>query len=262
MAEHLRLINTTADPPPIADFAMTDTAADILRTLRLVRGMGGASFTKIAGAPGVGKTKTLRQFEAEAAGDVMLHTVAAGEGKPFNIASALFRRWWPDFEVRGQELSAVRSILARWIGKGRVLIIDEAQGLEHRSPKSGTSRDALDWLRALAEEGEFALVLCGDLALEAAVGHMPQLQSRLDRPVIVRRATARDVAAVAALHGLTDPKALAILTAAAGFKGGLRNVARIVRLARMFAGEGPVEPSHLAAAAAEHGLAPGKGSAA
>src|SRR5690606_28627161 len=117
----------------------------------LIRSLDGPAVTMIAGAPGVGKTLALQHFVATEGHDALYASVAQGEGKPFCIAVSLLRLFWDD--VRGMSLAHARGRLAGYIGKGRVLVVDEAQYL---------TAEGAEWLRALAETAGCDLVLCGD----------------------------------------------------------------------------------------------------
>jgi DNA transposition AAA+ family ATPase len=240
-----------ARPEP-AGFVMTETAQDILCSLRLLRTLPEPGITMIAGAPGVGKTRALRRF-AEEAPRVMLHTVAAGEGKPWNIMCALMSRHDP--KPNSRDLTESRLRLASYIGAGHILVVDEAQTLELRDSRAAANRDSFEWLRALAEDGELSLVLCGDLALAEAVAKLPQLQSRLRRPLVIRSVPEADVAALAASHGIAGPKELRFLASLSRQMGSLRNVTSVAQLASVYAGRERPDLSHLAAAAATLKLA-------
>ena len=89
MAEHLRLANAGFEKREIGDWAETETALDILRTLDLMRGSERPSLTLIAGAPGTGKTSAARRFRAQAGETAFYVQAARGEGTPWNLANVL-----------------------------------------------------------------------------------------------------------------------------------------------------------------------------
>ena len=97
----------------------------------------------------------------------------------------------------------------------------------------------------MCEEAGCDLALVGDLALERTVRAIPQLWSRIARPVIVRAAGRDDAAELAREAGVADSASLRALCAVAGLAGGLRNVRKVLDLAPVFAGEGPVEAGHM-----------------
>lgn len=136
-AEHLRLAKAGEALPQRGrdGFAMTETARNILRSLDLVRDIGGAAMTMIAGAPGVGKTKAVKHF-AEQLGDRCIYFPAVcGEGTPGPLRTAL------PVSGMGREtfktVSEAREILRDDIGPERVLIVDEAQYLDQKPKYSG-----------------------------------------------------------------------------------------------------------------------------
>ena len=247
MAQHLRIANPEAIPRQLEDWADTETALDIRRSLDLVRVADRPSMTMIAGAPGTGKTSAVQRF-CEAQGDKALYIAAArGEGTAWNFAHALANLWGyskPTFNCHAE----AREKIAQSIGNTRVLVVDEAQYLHQRNRKTGQTGEAFEWLRATAETGGFDLVLCGDLSLPRAIADMPQLQSRLLRPVVVRQVSRADVAAVVEATAFCDPRSIDALHAIAKLPGGLRNVQNVTRLALLFAGTETPRPDHLKAA--------------
>ena len=67
----------------------TATAADILLSIDLIRSIEGSALTMIAGAPGVGKTRTLRHY-CDAMGDkAVLSYGRAGRGEPLQSGHGL-----------------------------------------------------------------------------------------------------------------------------------------------------------------------------
>lgn len=62
MAEKLKLISTEAARPVLPRFMQTETAADILHSLRVVYQNPGDAVGLICGAPGVGKSRAVQHF--------------------------------------------------------------------------------------------------------------------------------------------------------------------------------------------------------
>lgn len=245
MAELLRIANAQSRPRRQGDFVETETARDIYRSLDLVRTLPGPALTIISGAPGVGKTRCLRQFCASEGFDAIFLSIASGEGKPFAAAENLLRLY--NVRAIGKSLAECRNILVDYIGLGRVLILDDAHFLD---------QDAAEWVRALAEEGGFDLVLSGGLGLAALVNRVPQLQSRMLRPVIVKSVSRADVAELVAGSSFDHSRGIDTLHAVATLKGGLRNVEKALQLSDLFAGTGVADMGHLEAAIADLKLAP------
>lgn len=217
----------------------TETARDILMSLNLVRSIKGGAMTMIAGAPGVGKTHTLKHFAAKEGDDALLLTIAPNEGTPFSLAFSVIRLFSETQKANGSPLPGLRKLAAEMIGSRRVLIIDEGQYL--------TSEGA-EWLRTMADDGRFDLVFCGDLALLSLINPIPQLNSRMRRPVVIKSVSRVDVATLVEGTAFTGSEVVTELLSVAQRKGGLRNVENVLRLAILFAGQDHPNLSHLKAA--------------
>jgi DNA transposition AAA+ family ATPase len=127
-------------------------------------------------------------------------------------------------------------LLASYNGPSRIFLIDEAQHL---------SDGALEWVRGLCEEVGCKLVFSGNEALVGRFDRQKQLASRLVRPVQIRRVSDLDAETLGLAHGIKDRAALALLRAIAPKKGGLRNVANVIDLARLYAGANEAEGQHV-----------------
>ena len=126
MAE-LKLISPSAMAPAPGEFTETETSGSILRCLHHVRANAGEDIGLICGAPGIGKTETIRHFAASTP-DVFLHKAVADEGGTWNTANALcYSLGGPMPSAR--RLDESRYHIARRIREGGMLIIDEAQFL-------------------------------------------------------------------------------------------------------------------------------------
>ena len=110
----------------------------------------------------------------------------AGEASPWSLAFGLMRALdmgQAEPPPSGRRPAADR----RDDGRGRHA--DRGRGAEPgspRNPRGGASFGSLEWLRAMAEDGCISLVLSGDLRLADAMAQLPQLRSRMRRPVVVR----------------------------------------------------------------------------
>ncbi|MFK7753679.1 MAG: AAA family ATPase [Sedimentitalea sp.] len=159
-----------------------ETAQDMLRSPTLIRKKPGC-LTMIAAVPGAGKTQTIQPYVQET-GAWIVHTATAGEGKIWDIVSALVEQ----LDMGGpnsRRLKEGRARIAAEIGE-RLLTIDEARYLAFKNPRFGTIYETYEWLRAMAEQGGFSISFCGDLALLKAVDYLLQLRRRRVRPVVVR----------------------------------------------------------------------------
>lgn len=247
MAEIVAIANAKARPRRAGGYVDTPTAQDMRRALDLVRAKQGPSMTMIAGAPGVGKTRAVQEFCASEGYDAFYLCVARGEGRPSAIADNILSTFGQ--VANGMSLSKMREAVERYIGAGRVLVVDEAQHL---------TDDGIEWLRAACESGGFDLVFAGDLALVRRVNGLPQLQRRMLRPVIVEGVTREDVEAFVAESPFAGSStAVDALFAIARVRGGnLGNVENVLLRAQLFAGSGVPTHEHLRAAIVDMKLAP------
>ncbi|WP_439570311.1 AAA family ATPase [Roseovarius mucosus] len=211
--------------------------------------------TMIAGAPGIGKSLTVKRFCDQLCGEGVYIQAARGEGTVWNFAHSLANLWGyskPTFSC----VSEARDRFADYIPAGSILFVDEAQYLNQRNRKNGQVGEAFEWLRATAETGGFKLVFCGDMSLVPVIESMPQLQSRMLRPVIVAKVSRGDVAAMVVNTAFHNEAAIDALHAVARMKGGLRNVENVTRIAQLFAGGGDPGLDHLKAAIVDMKLSP------
>ncbi|MGG7567738.1 AAA family ATPase [Rhodovulum sp. DZ06] len=258
MAEVVRLGKPEA--PPQAQpggFVMTETAAEILRSLNLVRSGANGGVTMISGAPGIGKTEALLHLcEELGAQDAVYLRVAKGEGRPWNIAYNLLNAMGFHESALSSygSLTQRREYLARIVGKSCIVLVDEAQNLHEYDGKSRLMGAGFEWLRAMQEEGGFALAFIGDTTLSPIIADMPQLWSRMRRPLTLKSVGAGDAALLAARWGVTDAKALAALDAVARGRGSLRTVVNVLAAAADFAGGAAPDGAAIRAAILAEGL--------
>ncbi len=256
MAQHLRIANTGIVGRAPGDWADTETACDILRSLEMVREAEQPAMTMIAGSPGVGKTQAVKQYCSQLGHDGIYIQAARGEGTAWNFAKLLAGIFGGPQVIKFNTLAEARMLLSRYIGHRRLLVVDEAQYLHQKNGKTNQVGEAFEWLRATADMGKFDVVFCGDLNLISAVNAMPQLQSRMLRPVIVKEACRADVAAIVEGTAFANGKAIDALHHVARMKGGLRNVGNVTRIALLFAGSDHPTLAHLKAAIIDMKLAP------
>lgn len=249
MAELLRFATAESRPREPGEFVLTETARDIMRSLDWVRSSPGIAMTMIAGVPGAGKTRALQHFVAQEGYDAIYLKIANGEGKPTAIAANIMRMF--NVDVNGMSLSSMRDTVSQCLGRGRVLILDEAEYLEQQGA---------EWVRAVAETRETDLVLCGDLTLRSMVAKLDKLDSRIDRRVIIKSVCRADVEAFVAGTPFATGVMVETLHGLAKKRGGLRSVDNVIRLAFVFAGSDPATEAHLKAAIHDMKLAP-KGAA-
>lgn len=245
MTDYLRAIKTNPEPPPMHE-DVTDTERDMMRSMRMVQSQPG-TLTMIAGIPGCGKSHTIKRFRQTAGAGTIWHTVAAGEGRIWDLATGLSKVLEispPNSRKMHDELERIGAE----IGLGGLVFVDEAQYLANYNPRGGYNFDAFEWLRHVAETCCFSVVFCGDLSLVEAVNAVPQLRRRIIRPVIVRSVPHGDVATVAGSQGVTDPAMINALAQVARRYGGLGDVKNAITHARRFSGCQGIGPDHLAEA--------------
>lgn len=247
MAEKLKLISAEAARPVLPRFIETETAADILHSLRVVHMRPGEAVGLICGAPGVGKSEAVWQFKAQTRGVYMLKAVK-GEGGVWNAANELCRMLDLD-EPNGRRLPDERRRIADALGAGSMLIVDEAQYLVQRNTRGKDDWSAFEWLRGMAEEGMLSLVFCGDLTLRDLQQISPPLWRRMRRRNVILRAPKADVDAIALRWGVHDPEAVKVLFSVARRGGGaLGDVVNACREARVMAGGNNPTLEHILAA--------------
>jgi hypothetical protein len=179
----------------------------------------------------------------------------SGEGGVWGVAQALTAAL--DMGApNGRDLKGTREAIGEAVGLDGILILDEAQYLVQKNGRGKDNIDAFEWLRFAAEEGGFSLVFAGDLRLVNVIAELPQLRSRIRRPVVIRRVAKADVRAFAAARGLTDGQMQDALTGVALAHGGLRDVSNVIEHARLFAGAERVELVHVLAAIEDLKLGP------
>ena len=129
-------------------------------------------------------------------------------------------------------------------------MVDEAQYLNQKNKKPARLGKPLNgfgqWSKLVALPW-FSAAICS-CQLPVAITAMPQLQSGMLRPVIIKEVSRADVAAVVEGTAFACERAIDALHAVARLKGGLRNVANVTRIAQLFAGAGNPTPAYLKAA--------------
>ncbi|TDX30190.1 ATP-binding protein [Rhodovulum visakhapatnamense] len=131
----------------IGGWVETEASKIILRSLELIRAMDPPALTMVAGAPGLGITKSLFRFK-NTHKNVLIHVAVQGEGGVWNLANELYRLL--DIEdPNGRRLPEERRRIAEAVGFESMLLIDEAQYLVQRN---GRGRDDLQpWPSAASE---------------------------------------------------------------------------------------------------------------
>ena len=257
MAEVIPLAKTGAGKTAsVGGLVMTESARDILRSLELVNSQFGGAITLISAAPGTGKTAALMHFKRTVRPDALFHTAVAEEDDtPWGVACQLMETL--DLGMpNNRNLRASRLEIANTIGVDGLLIVDEAQNLIRRNPRGGTDWTTLEWCRAMAEEGCFSLVFCGDLVLADTAQRLPQLWRRMRRRVVIKEVSERDVTAFVASRGFSEPRIVKALYEVARRGGGLGDVENVLSHAPLLAGGDEITAAHIQAAIIDLKLGP------
>lgn len=224
--------------PRLPDFVETPTGAKIIAALRYAQ--SARTITVIYGAPGVGKTKALRKYKRAASsvwivtGDPMLAQLGALLDR---IATVLGIQ-----DARRDPASLRKAIIAKLMGSGGLLIVDEAQHLTDKAIEG--VRSIHDAVNEDVEDGDMGLgaALVGNVSLYARIfgkgrGHdFSQVTSRIGKTVRIERVQDGDVRVIAAAFGLTGADELEAVREIARRPGGLRLVEKVVQQAWLLAG--------------------------
>jgi hypothetical protein len=225
---------------------MTETARDIIRSLKMMERLSGFRIGLVCGPPGIGKTVTLEFYVDE---EPLAYMVvgAGGEADEKTLSEDLCRRWGV-YDFENKSLNWRRHKLVSYARNIKVLIIDEAQHY---------NLSALEWIRAVCEEAGCNLVFAGDAKLYSVAVCNPQIKSRAVLPRLFTTTSPGDVPAVCKAHGLDRdgiPKELERVS----MIGGLREVRNVIELATIFAEGKTVQADHIRAAIAQLELVGGK----
>ena len=190
----------------------------------------------IVGPPGVGKTTTCREYirhHGSPSSRAHLVTMSPVETKPFHSLRAV-----------GEEVGEVdlrssfhifEQLKYRLSGGPHLLIIDEAQHLE---PKS------LDVLRSVHDATGCGIVFTGNeritMQFKGKRGLFAQFTSRLGLAIQLDPSTEEDVTAFLDHHRITGEMARAALIKLGTKEGNLRDVGKVIAIARARAREAPI----------------------
>ena len=126
-----------------------------------------------------------------------------------------------------------------------VLLIDEAQHLNDR---------CLDELRCIHDQTRVSLILAGNESLRSRfnttrTASFAQLTSRIGPRLELKATAAADIDALASHYGITDQDARLWLKQRCTGHGGLRTMARLVKIAKDAGDKGELRLAHLKEAA-------------
>lgn len=207
------------------DLCDTPAALDMRRTIEATRNL--RCLGSIVGAPGVGKTTTLRWYAATARGAVYC-TMSPGKSTMVQALRLVAEALEPMAVLAIRTAHLHDDICRAAASRGdRMLLIDEAQHLDDR---------CLDELRCIHDETGLPMIFAGNENLRervsaAGAAAFAQFASRVGPRLHIRAATAADVDTLARHHGVQNADARAWLRRRCGGTAGLRTVKRLVQLA-------------------------------
>lgn len=219
---------TRAILPESPSFVLTETAQNIFNILSFAQ--TAPDFGVVVGAPGIGKTKTILEYQRRSP-NVFLVTGEPTLSSPHNLLAAIAIEAGVE-EKRNAMIS--RAIGARLRGAAALIVVDEAQHL---------SNQAFDQLRALHDLSGCGIVAAGnESALRRLQGgqgtaatQFAQLSSRVGMRLTQSRSRTKDVCAILAAWGVTSKPELDFLKSIARKPGALRSLDKTLRLATMYA---------------------------
>lgn len=212
------------------DFLETPTAR---RMITLFQWAQTGEIVAIAAGPGTGKTTAALEYQAMAP-NVWVATMSPSVSgvQPMQLAVLLAMG---TTDAKGSPLQLSARVLAKVRGSGGLIIIDEAQEL---------SEKALDEIRSWHDKTGIGIALVGDERVIGRLGGIRRAElARLHSRVSMRHVQAHPEQADAQLlvegWGIREPGQQKFLTGLARKPGGLRGIAKTIKLASMMAaGEG------------------------
>jgi len=227
--------------PTSSGFVMTPSATAFTALLQQAQWM--PDMVTAVGAPGVGKTSAMREYQRRNP-NVFLIT-----GSPLcSGAYALIDCLCEEMGIiEGGPLRKMRSIAAHLRGRQALIVVDEAQHF---------SLAALDQLRTLHDNPsvQVGIALVGHPDLKSRMagggrnGMHAQLDSRFGAHLARKAPLPGDVTALLNAEGIENEQAMKLLRGIAAEPGALRKMNRTLRMARMLAsgqGDAAVTAQHI-----------------
>lgn len=227
----------------VDEFVETPTSERISSALAYAK--ANRDMAVIYGGPGVGKTRTIREFVSLYENVWVVTATPATSGVVpclEEVADALGLK-----EPSGGARRLSRSIRTRVELIEGLLIVDEAQHL---------TTSAIEELRSIHDACGLAIAFVGNETVYARMGgarsaQFAQLASRLGLRVPFIRPDERDVRAIARAWAVADETAIATLVRVACQPGALRGVVKVLRLA---SAKGPVTDQNVRVACDHLGI--------
>lgn len=182
----------------------------------------------ISSGPGTGKTYTAEKYITQAA-NVHIATMTSSVSSTREMAKAVLKSLGDKDERHGATTQQISSrIIDRVRGKNALIILDEAQDLTVEALK-----EARSWHDACG----VGLAIMGDqdlikLLQSSRKTGLATFNSRIGMQHIQREASTADVDILLEGWGVSDPAMVKFLRSLAPKPGGLRGIAKTIRLAR------------------------------
>ncbi|MBA1443780.1 MAG: AAA family ATPase [Chromatiales bacterium] len=242
-----RRIAAQAEYPDSPTFCMTQTSNKIMEVLMYAH--HAPDMAVIHGAAGAGKTETAREYVRNNAG-VCLATISNATstvhqslreiGKCLGIKNAASKAAL--FDTICDELAQTRGLL----------IIDEAHEL---SPVS------VDQIRHIHDRAGVGVVLMGNDQVYSnmtggrSAAYLDRVYSRVGMWHSIKKSSSADIEQLLDVWNISDAASRKELRQVAAKPGALRLMGKIIRLARMLAGDAVMEVKHIRAARRRSGKA-------
>jgi DNA transposition AAA+ family ATPase len=222
-AEKKRAAAVIPQPPA---FQLTASASTFLDTLRYAQIM--PEIVIVSGAPGIGKTTSIRQYQATNR-NVWVATMDPTTAKVNGMLIELCEEMGV---LEKAPAKLARAVGRKVEGTGGLIVIDEAQHLDAK---------ALDQLRSFYDRYNIGIALVGNELVyrlidgERQRANFAQLVSRIGMRITQPRAKADDMCKLIAAWGITDKDEIKLLKAIARKPGALRSMTKVLQLASMMA---------------------------
>jgi Uncharacterized ATPase, putative transposase len=226
-----------ASTVPVAPmFQETRTAKRVLASLEHAQVF--CDLVVIGMGPGLGKTASIRQFEATRPRVYVATMSPSSRGVPNALVEVLSAMG--DEDAKGTPQALSRRVAKR-ATQGALLVIDEAQHL---------SQQAVDEFRSIHDRTGVGLVFSGDESVfqlfdGSRKAAFAQFHSRIGMRVRQSRPHPEDAPVLAMANGITDASQIKLLAEISQKPGALRGMTKTVLLAKRMAAmtDQPLSPS-------------------